>query len=512
VQDGLGRVRAGEGIAMTDGTDALLPQITETHTGLVVLVGDRAYKVKKPVRTDFLDFSTPASRERACAREVMLNSRLAPDSYFGVAHLQAPGGEHAEPVILMRRHPDRCRLATMVRSGADVTGPLSAIAGVLARFHAGARRGGEVDAEARIDAVSARWQENLTELTRYANGVVPGLDADGVAEIERCAMAFLAGRSALFEQRIADRRIVDGHADLLADDIFCLPEGPELLDCLEFDDRLRYVDGIDDAAFLAMDLEFLGRTDLAAHFIGRYLSLAADDAPESLRHFYIAYRAVVRAKVECVRHTQGGPGAAGDARAHLGIALDHLRAGGVRLIMVRGGPGTGKTTLARGIADGIGGRVISTDDVRAAMAARGEIDGQPGVLGEGLYSPDNVAAVYDAVLRQAHDGLCEGHTVILDGTWTDPRHRERARRVAAEASAPVVEFVCTTALETAVGRIRSRVGGTSQVTPEIATALAGSAGAGDNGTPGAHIIDTGREPAESVAEAVGICRTTGHHT
>ena len=162
----------------------------------------------------------------------------------------------------------------------------------------------------------------------------------------------------LFAGRISDRRIVDGHADLLADDIFCLPDGPALLDCLEFDDRLRYVDGIDDAAFLAMDLEFLGRPDLAAHFLGRYLAEARDDAPESLRHFYIAYRAVVRAKVDCVRHTQGGAGAADSARAHLRVAREHLREGTVRLILVGGGPGTGKTTLARGIADRVGAQVI----------------------------------------------------------------------------------------------------------------------------------------------------------
>ncbi len=494
---------------MTDGADALLPRITETHTGLVVLLGDRAYKAKKPVRTDFLDFSTSASRQRACTREVMLNSRLAPDSYLGIAHFQSPEGGEAEPVIVMRRHPDQCRLATMVRRGEDVTGKLSQIAGTLAGFHAGARRGAEVDDEGRVEAVSARWQENLAELARYADGGVPGLRSDAVDEIAERTTTFLAGRSALFGRRIADRRIVDGHADLLADDIFCLPEGPALLDCLEFDDRLRYVDGADDAAFLAMDLEFLGRADLAAFFLGRYRTLAKDDAPESLLHFYIAYRAVVRAKVDCVRYTQGSPGSGGDAEAHLGIALEHLRTGAVRLILVGGGPGTGKTTLARGIADRVGGRVISTDDVRAAMAARGEIDGQPGILGEGLYSRENVAKVYDAVLGQTHRGLCEGHTVILDGTWTDPGHRQRARRVAAEGSAPVVEFSCTAPLETTVSRIRNRGPTASQITPDLAIALAGQTGAGEDGPPGIHPIDTARDPAEVLAEAVGICRAAG---
>ncbi len=482
----------------------LRPEVAETHSGLVVLVGDLAYKVKKPIVTDFLDFSTVASREAACAREVMLNSRLAPDSYLGVGHFDSPQGGDPEPVIVMRRHPDDRRLATMVRRGEDVAGQLAAIAAILARFHAGARRGREVDDEARIEAVGERWRENLAELTRYAAGAVPGLDAEEVADIERRVGAFLAGRAVLFARRIDQRRIVDGHADLLADDIFCLPQGPALLDCLEFDDRLRYVDTIDDAAFLAMDLEFLGHPELGAEFLRHYASVAGDDAPESLRHFYIAYRAVVRAKVECVRYTQGQSAAAGEAAAHLRIAGEHLRAGAVRLIMVGGGPGTGKTTLARAIAEHHRGRLISTDDVRAGMAARGEISGSPGVLAEGLYTRGNIDAVYASVLRQAHLSLCEGHTVILDGTWLDPDQRDRARQVAAEAAAPLVELVCAAPLEATVARIRTRTGTTSQVTPEIATALAER---DQHGWPGAHRIDTTADPAKSIAAALEICRT-----
>ena len=130
---------------------------------------------------------------------------------------------------------------------------------------------------------------------------------------------------------------------------------------------------------------------------------------------------------------------ADSARAHLRDAREHLREGTVRLILVGGGPGTGKTTLARGIADRDGAQVTSTDDVRSAMVASGETAGRPGVLGQGLYGRENIEAVYDAVLRRAHLGLCEGHTVILDGTWSDPDYRERARRVAAEAAAIMVE-------------------------------------------------------------------------
>lgn len=477
------------------------PHIAETHTGMVFLVGDRAYKVKKPVVTDFLDFATLDRREHACAREVILNSRLAPDSYLGVAHFAAPGRD-PEPVIVMRRHPDERRLATIVRRGDPVEDHLRAVALVLSRFHASASRGREVDAQGRVDAITARWQENLTELERYADGVVPGLDPALVAEIGQLANRFIAGRPVLFARRIGARKIVDGHADLLADDIFCLEDGPALLDCLEFDDHLRFVDVIDDAAFLAMDLEFLGRPDLGALFLRDYTRLADDDAPDSLGDFYIAYRAVVRAKVDCVRHTQGNAEAAADACRHLEIARNHLRAGAVRLILVGGGPGTGKTTLSRSLAEVIGAQVISTDDIRAEMVRLGEITGTPGVLDEGLYTPENVDSVYDGVLRKAHLGLCEGRSVVLDGTWQDPRHRELARKLAADAGAVMVEFACTAPLDSTVARIRNRTETTSQVTPEVATALADRT---EEVWAGAHRIDTTRPQADSVAQARDIC-------
>ena len=479
------------------------PRIAETHTGMVFLVGDRAYKIKKSVVTDFLDFSTVDRREAACSSEVTLNRRLAPDSYLGVAHFTAPGAD-AEPVIVMRRHPDELRLQTMVRHGEPVEDHLAEVALVLSRFHAVARRGREVDAQGRVDAIAARWQENIAELQRYAESTDLGIDPDVVAEIQQLSGRFIAGRSVLFSRRISEHRIVDGHGDLRADDIFCLPDGPALLDCLEFDDRLRHIDVVDDAAFLAMDLEFLRRTDLAALFVREYTKASREDAPDSLWHFYIAYRAVVRAKVDCIRHIQqgGGGSAVEDAGHHLAIALDHLRAGAVRLILVGGGPGTGKTTLSRALGEEIGAHVISTDDVRAEMVRIGEIAGTPGVLDEGLYTPENIDAVYAGVLRRAHLSLCEGRNVVLDGTWHDQRHRALARRIAGESGAVAIELACTAPLDATVSRVTGRVQTTSQVTPEITVAMAHR---GDEVWPEAHRIETVGPQADSLAQAKEIC-------
>jgi len=476
----------------------LAAEVRETHTGVVVLLGDKAYKAKKAVTTDFLDFSTPDRRERACEHEVALNRRLAPDSYLGVAHFSDPQGGPAEPVIVMRRYPDSTRLTTLVRDGQPVYAHLTVIAEMLAHFHSEAARSGAIDAHGTVGAVSERWQQNLTELQRYADAVIP---REAIQETGRLATRFLSGRSVLFTERITDRRIVDGHADLLTDDIFCLPEGPVLLDCLEFDDHLRYIDGIDDAAFLAMDLEFLGRKDLGDHFLDEYSRRADDLAPRSLKDFYIAYRAVVRAKVDCVRFGQGHPDAATDARRHIDIALEHLRAGAVRLIVVGGGPGTGKTTLSQGLAEQIGAQVISTDDVRRELQLAGAIAGKVGDLDSGLYAPENVSAVYDEVLRRAHLLLSRGWCVILDGTWRDARHRERARELANQSSTPIVEFTCSVPLEEASARILGRAGSTSDATPEIAAALTGREKEQLQG----YWIDTGRPLAQSVAEAQQIC-------
>ena len=476
----------------------LAAEVRETHTGVVVLLGDRAFKAKKPVLTDFLDFSTTALRERACQHELTLNRRLAPDSYLGVAHFSDLQGGPPEPVIVMRRHPESARLAFLVNSGEPVFGQLGAVARVLARFHAVAERGGRIAAQGTVDAVWARWRQNLDELEKYGDDVLP---TDSVREVRRLAGQFVAGRQALFDQRIAERRILDGHADLLADDIFCLPEGPELLDCLEFDDQLRYVDGIDDTAFLAMDLEFLGRRDLADYFVEEYTKCGGDPAPRALVDFYIAYRAVVRAKVDCVRVSQGHREASADARRHLDLADAHLRTGTVRVIIVGGGPGSGKTTLSTALAAQLQAHVISTDDVRRRLQSEGVVSGAAGELNAGLYSPENVAAVYDEVLRQAQVWLSLGHTVILDGTWRDPCQRDRARELSDRSSVPIVEFNCTVPIAEASARVERRAPSNSDATPDIAAALAGSGSRG----PEIHEIDTARPLTDSVAAAQEIC-------
>ena len=470
--------------------------VHETHTGVVVLAGGRAYKAKKPVLTDFLDFRSVEQRERACQREVELNSRMSPASYLGVAHLDDPAGGPAEPVVVMRRYRDHDRLAFKVtRDQPGAEGPLDAIAAMLARFHARAERSRSIDEQGQPGAIDQRWRENLSELDHYARMAISGVSGESIERIGHLAAQFAMGRGALFARRIDEGCVVDGHGDLLADDIFCADGEVALLDCLEFDDRLRYVDRIDDAAFLAMDLEFLGRKDLGDYFLQRYATHSGDAAPSSLRDFYIAYRAVVRAKVDCVRFAQGKSEAEADAARHLAIATRHLESGAIRLALVGGNPGTGKSTLSRALAERVGAQVISTDDVRRELLDSGTLVGTAGVLDAGLYSPGNVTTVYEVPAPIA-DRVERGTIRDPDGTWRDPQIRADARRMASETHSALLELMCTATVDTAADRIRTRPPGSSEVTPQIAATLATNTRLGD-----AHRMNTSRPLEHSVRPA-----------
>jgi len=486
-------------------TTAPYIDVRETHTGVVMLAGDRAFKAKKPVLTDFLDFRTPEQRERACMREVELNRRLSPDSYLGVAHLTDPNGGPAEPIVVMRRYSEDDRLASIVTGDSpekSVPGVLDRIAGVLARFHENAERSRLITAQGDPGAIERRWHENLSELTRYAATPSSALSGPSLSRIQHLVAEFISGQAALLTTRMEGGCILDGHGDLLADDIFCPDGEPALLDCLEFDDELRYVDRIDDAAFLAMDLEFLGRSDLADYFLERYVAYSTDTAPSSLRDFYIAYRAVVRAKVDCVRWLQGKSQANADAATHLSIALEHLKNGAVRLALIGGNPGTGKSTLAHALAKKVGAQVISTDDVRRELREAGAITGNSGVMNAGLYNPDNVASVYEEALRRARVPLGRGESVILDGTWRDPEVRARANHLATETHSSIVELLCTATTEMAADRIQTRPPGNSEVTPEIAATLAAQEDPWDT----ASRVDTSQGLEHSLLRAQDVWR------
>jgi aminoglycoside phosphotransferase family enzyme/predicted kinase len=448
-------------------------EVRETHIGVVVLVGDRAYKLKKPVNLGFLDFSTRQRRLDACHREVELNRRLAPDVYLGVADVIDERGELCDHLVVMRRMPQERRLLTLIEAGAPLAGHLRALARLLAVFHAGAQRSDRVTEQGGRDALAARWEASFEQVQRVAGEVLPAATFD---EVRRRTRRFLAGRAELFAGRQAAGRVVDGHGDLIAEDVFCLDDGPRVLDCLEFDDRLRWLDGLDDAAFLAMDLEYHGRADLAAAFLDAYAAFGADPAPASLRHHYIAYRAFVRAKVACVRHEQGAPQAQAQAIAYTEMAREHLRTGTVRLVLVGGLPGTGKSTLAGRLADQLGAVLLSSDRLRKELAGLAPQTPAPATYGAGIYTPEHSRRCYAELLRRARELLARGESVVLDASWIRAGDRGLAAAVADDTHSELVALRCTLPVPAAAERIAARgTADPSDANPEIAAAMAADA-------------------------------------
>jgi len=282
-----------------------------------------------------------------------------------------------------------------------------------------------------------------------------------------------------------------------------LEDGPRVLDCIEFDDALRLGDGLADVAFLAMDLERLGRPDLAERFLSAYREFADDTWPASLAHHHVAYRAQVRAKVGAIRARQGAAPAADDARTMLALARRHLEAGAVRMVLVGGLPGTGKSTLATGLGELFGATVLRSDEIRKELAALPPEQPAPAAFGEGLYRPEATAATYGEVLARAGVALGLGESVILDASWTAEPWRARARDLAAGCHADLTELRCGTDPALAAQRIRHRLAAgrdPSDATPEIAAHLA----AAEDPWPAATEVDTSAGPAEALTRAMAL--------
>lgn len=477
-------------------------EVCETHTAVVFFAGDRAYKCKKPVDLGFLDYTTVSARRSACEREVDLNRRFAPDVYPGLGEIRSPGAQAPEPLVVMRRMPAGRRLSRLVREGAVVDDSLRTVARQLAAWHAQAPRGREVDEQGTRDALSARWEAGFAQVRPMtADGFAP----EEVDEIERLVRRYLAGRKRLFDSRIEQGRVVDGHGDLLAEDIFCLDDGPRILDCLEFDDHLRYVDGLDDAAFLAMDLEQLGAPEAAAYFLARYSEYSGDPAPSSLRHHYVAYRAFVRAKVSLIQARQGAPGAESAARRLVSAALRHLRTSAVCLTLVGGLPGSGKSTLSGALADRLGVTLLSSDRLRKELAGLPAEQSAAAKYGEGLYTPEWTARTYTTLLERAAALLSSGESVVLDATWSDSGQREAALRAAEGVGADLVALHCHVPDDVSAARLSARAVGTSDADLDIAQAMA----AREAPWPEAVAVDTSGPLESAVAQALAAVRPWG---
>jgi aminoglycoside phosphotransferase family enzyme/predicted kinase len=465
---------------------------------VVFFVGDRAYKLKKPVRFGFLDFRDRRVRERICHREVELNRRFAPDVYLGVADVVGPDGDPIDHLVVMRRLPTERRLATLVRSAAPLDDELRRLAHLLASFHAGAATSPAIEAAADRAALNERWEANGQEMGRFVDSV---LDPQTSERVRTLAARYLAGRAPVFRDRIERGRARDGHGDLLADDVFCLDDGPRVLDCIEFDDRLRWDDVLADVAFLAMDLERLDRPDLAKRFLDFYRGYSGDTWPSSLAHHHIAYRAHVRSKVACLRWEQGDEASGVEARELLAMAAHHLDAARVRLVLIGGLPGTGKSTLALGLADALDAVVLRSDEIRKQLAGLDPLTPAPARVDEGIYRPETTARTYETLLDRARNCLEHGQSVVLDASWSDPTWRDEARTTASEAFADLDELRCVAPVGLIAARIATRAGSgndPSDATIDVVEARARV----DRPWPQASDVDTSGTPEDTLTAAL----------
>ncbi len=472
--------------------------VAETHISVVLFVGDRVYKLKKPVSTGFLDFSTREARLADCRREVDLNRRLAPDVYLGVVDVVGPDGDPLDHLVVMRRLPPDRRLATLVGRGQDVVPCLRQVARAMATFHDSAARSEEIGASGTVEAVLGNWKDNFDQMRPF---VGPLLDSSTAGRIEELATRYLSGRRPLFDARLAEARVCDGHGDLQAEDIFCLDDGPRILDCIEFDDRLRHGDVLADVAFLAMDLERLGALPAAEAFLSCYQELSGDTFVASLADHYWAYRALVRSKVASLRYAQGDADASGEAGHLLRLCLAHLERARIMLVLVGGLPGTGKSTLAAAIADAKGWALLRSDEERKELAGLRPSERATARYGEGLYSPAATEATYRELLRRAEVALGLGQPVLLDASWTDRRWRTVAAEVARATTSELVELRCVAPPAVASARMadRRRVGrDPSDADPQVAADMAAEA----DPWPSAIEVDTSGSPQQSLARAL----------
>ena len=474
-------------------------ELVETHISVIAMIGDRAYKLMKPVKMAFLDHRRREDRLDACRRETEVNRRFAPDVYLGVLDVVDDDGHARDHLIEMRRMPASRRLSALL-DGADAPDLVRSVARAIAGFHRKAPTSPRIAEAGGIGVVLGLWEEGLDQLAGVAPEVVP---REEVERARTLARAYLGGRRALLERRIAEGWVRDGHGDLLADDVFCLPDGPRVLDCLAFDDRLRHGDLLGDVAFLAMDLEADGHPELGGMLVDEWRREIGESHPSSLAHHYLAYRAHVRSKVAALRSGQGDPGEGAHARRLHALAVAHLECAQVRMVIVGGAPGTGKSTLARGLGDATGWAVLRSDETRKDLAGLPRAPADPGRFGAGLYAPEVSERVYAEMLDRAAGHLALGESVVLDASWSAGARRAAARRVASECHAEAIEIRCHLAPAIANARIRSRRAageGSSDATPEIAERLAASA----DPWPEARSIGTDAPPGQVLREARGL--------
>ncbi|MFC1935005.1 hypothetical protein ACFLXZ_01670 [Chloroflexota bacterium] len=280
-------------------------ELVQTQMSFILLADDYVYKIKKPVNLGYLDYTSLEKRHFYCHQEVELNRRLCPDTYLGVVpvtHHQgqtmiAGKGEALEYAVKMRRLPPEAMLDVLLTKNKVSAQMITVVGGKLAEFHRKAEANATISTFGSLDSIRGNAEENFTQTEKYTGQTITWSQHQ---HIKAYTEGFIRENAALFQKRVARNRIRDCHGDLHAAHI-CFSNGICIYDCIEFNNRFRYCDVASEIAFLAMDLDRYGHSDLSRHFVATYIEKSQDEELKALLGFYKCYRAYVRGKVGCFK-------------------------------------------------------------------------------------------------------------------------------------------------------------------------------------------------------------------
>lgn len=428
-------------------------EVRETHISLVFLTDHYAYKIKKPVDLGFLDFSTLEKRRFYCEQELLLNRRLSHDVYLDVVALYhdarqhytfTPQGPAVEYAVKMRHLPEARCLESLLAHNAITPPTMERLAQRLTAFYKSHPLPDSAGSHGTLERVQETLAETLSHSQDYF-GLT--LSAETFQQIQHDINLFFARHPGWFAERRHQGFIRDCHGDLRAEHIYMLDdERLDIIDCIEFTPRFRYIDVAADLAFLVQDLERLGHAAMAQCLLRAYVEAADDLTIYRLLDFYCAYRAYVRGKVTSIRlqSTSAETEALGQHARACFMQASRYAARSVRpLLLLTGGMiGSGKSTVAREIAAALDLPIYSSDRLRKEQAGLSLTASRQAAQDAGLYTAAAREHIYDVMAELARQQLEQGQSVLVDATFASQAQRQRFLALAQDMGADGGIIVC----------------------------------------------------------------------
>jgi uncharacterized protein len=416
-------------------------RFVQTHASYLFMGSSYVFKVKKKVNFGFLDFSSLKSRRYYSEREVILNRRLCPDIYLGVVPISLSAGKLkfgkgekvVEYAVKMRKLQDRYFMLRLLRLDQITMKDLDRIVLRLSDFYESERPNQKITKWGRIENLKISTGENFDQ-TRAFVGVT--ISSEAFEAIAQYTSLFYSRKGGLFKARVRERRIRDCHGDLHLEHIHLAPKTLSIFDCIEFNDRFRYIDVASDVAFLAMDFDHHDRHDLSRKIISRMAESLGDNGMLGLIDFYKCYRAYVRGKVESFQQARAEEPkneqqkSRGQAERYFRLSLRYALFGSEPTVLaVMGRAASGKSTLADGLGRELGLKVISSDRTRKELARVPLFQRAKGAARRSLYSEAMTNETYKKLFQHAKTQLDQHASLILDATFSRRRYRDELRQM-----------------------------------------------------------------------------------